>query len=155
MVKPNFLNLDAELWLYPRRLGRLPLSLCLYHSAKQIGLPILEALAELQSEGSSSKRKLTFKATPRAGCITTLRLLLVPDHEDLHVLNVASESESATIQMTDIGLPLVRDAVRSWLEGGEDFGVSAQHSGLRPDQLGTLDRTSGELWFWGPNYVSP
>ncbi len=155
MVKPSFLNLDAELWLYPHRLGRSQLSLCLYHSAKEIGLPILEALDELQSEGSLSKRTLTFKATPRAGCITTLRLLRVTDDEDLHVLNVASENDTATIQMTDIGLPLFRDAVRGWLEGGEDFGVSAQHSDLKPRQLGTLDRASGELWFWGPTYVSP
>lgn len=155
MVKPNFLNLNAELWLHRHRLGRSQLSLCLYHSAEQIGLPILEALAELQSDGSSSQRTLTFKATDRAGCITTLRLLLVPDHEDLHVLNVASENEIATIQMTDIGLPLIRDAVRSWLDGGEDFGVSAQHSDLKPRQLGKLDRTSGELWYWGPTYISP
>lgn len=42
-----------------------------------------------------------------------------------------------------------------WHAGGEDFGVAPRHSDYKATQLRQLDRSSGELWFWGPQYAGP
>ena len=67
----------------------------------------------------------------------------------------AHSGDNKTIEMTSDGLTLLASAIRSWLAGAEDFGVSSRKSKPKPKQLGKLDRESGELWFWGPFYAGP
>ena len=155
MVKPSFVNLDVECWMHPAKLGRSQPALCLYHASNQIGRPILDVLDELQADENSSQRVLTFKPSKRKGGITKLCLLLIPECDDLRVMNIAADNATATIQITAIGLQLICKAVTTWLNGGEDFGAHARHPDRKPRELGRLDRTSGELWFWGPTYLTP
>lgn len=96
---------------------------------------------------------LTFAQTSRERPISSLRLMRVSSRDDLKVMSIRCESDSAMIEMTDVGLDLLIDAVDQWLEGAEDFGVSASHSTMKPKELGVLDRESAELWFWGPYYA--
>lgn len=70
-------------------------------------------------------------------------------------MSIKSDSDAATIEMTDVGLGLLIVACAKWLDGSEDFGVSPRHSTLRTKELGELDRQSGELWFWGPSHAGP
>ena len=84
-----------------------------------------------------------------------LTFLLVPKREDLKVMNIRRDTDTATIEMTDDGFALITDAVASWLAGAEDFGVSPRQSSLNRRQFGRLDQESGELWFWGPGYAGP
>lgn len=70
-------------------------------------------------------------------------------------MSIRHDKETAAIEMTDQGLGLMTDAITSWLGGAEDFGIAPDHSGLKPKQLGKLDRESAELWFWGPGYYAP
>jgi hypothetical protein len=57
--------------------------------------------------------------------------------------------------MTNRGLDLLLGAVARWLEGAEDFSVCPRHSDLKSKDLGPLDHSSVELWFWGPGYAGP
>lgn len=155
MVKPELLNLGIEIWIHPGKLGVSQPSLCLYHSSKKSGDQLLSILDEMQSEDCPSKHTLTFKPTDRHGTVTTLRLLQIAGYTDLRVMNIASETNVATIQMTAIGRDIIKSGILKWLDGAEDFCVSVRNSKLKPGQLGRLDRTSGELWFWGPTYIGP
>ncbi len=69
--------------------------------------------------------------------------MLVPDREDLKVMNIDCDADAATIEMTQCGLLLIIDAVASWLVGAEDFGISPRHASLKPKQFGRLDNESG------------
>jgi hypothetical protein len=155
IVKPEFLNLDIDIWTYPKKLGVSEPSLCLFHSSTQSGKQLLSALDEMQLEGCPSKRTLTFRPTERRGSVTTLRLLLIAESSDLRVMNIACDRNIATIQMTAIGRHIIQSGILNWLDGLEDFGVSAGHSTLKRRELGKLDHTSAELWFWGPTFDSP
>jgi hypothetical protein len=112
----------------------------------------LRALEELETEGSPSKRTLTFKPSQRPKSISTLRLRLVTEDEQFRVMNISRANATVTIEMTLAGLEIVRDAVIAWDDGAEDFGISPENADLKERQLGTRDLTSGELWFWGPKY---
>ena len=70
-------------------------------------------------------------------------------------MNISRENDIATIATTPIGLAIVRDAILTWGEGAEDFGISAEHSDLKKRELGPRDLASGEMWFWGPVYSGP
>lgn len=155
MVKPEFERVNIDAWMSPEKLGDSTLSLCLFHASKQFGKPILDAIDELKVEGSPSRRTLTFMPSSRPRGVTTLRMCLVAERDDLRVMKIGCETSVATIQMTCEGLPLIRKAIVKWLEGAEDFGVSARDSSLKPSELGPLDRDSAELWFWGPGYIGP
>lgn len=154
-MKPEFLNLDIEVWIHPERLGVSQPSLCLFHSSKHAGGQLLSALDEMQTEGCPSKRTLTFQLTKRLRSVTTLQICLVAECTNLRVMNIVSETTVATIKVTSIGRLLLQNGVLNWLDGNEDFGVSSRHSGLKRSELGELDRTSGELWFWGPTLIGP
>jgi single-stranded DNA-specific DHH superfamily exonuclease len=155
MVKPKFENLDIDAWIYPGKLGRSSPSVCLFHPTEHVGHEILDAVDELKIEGCPSKRKLTFRPSKRSHGIISLKLLLVSASDELLVMNIACEAAAATIQMTEMGLPLVREALSKWMNGSEDFGVSPRQSSLDERNLGQLDRASAELWFWGPGYDGP
>ncbi len=151
----QFTNIDVECWRHAGELGLAEPSLCLYHATADRGREILQALDELQAEGCDSQRALTFRPSQRDRSIGTLRLRLVAPTNELRVMNISCEPGTATIEMTPVGLPLVRHAVSAWCDGGEDFGVSPAHANLKKRELGIQDTTSGELWFWGPGYAGP
>ncbi len=155
MVKPEFENLEIDFWVHPGKLGVTQPSLCLFHDAVQIGTPLLDALTELKGTTCPSQRTLTFRACSRKLALCKLKLMLVPDREDLKVMNIDCDADAATIEMTQCGLLLIIDAVASWLVGAEDFGISPRHASLKPKQFGRLDNESGELWFWGPGSYAP
>jgi hypothetical protein len=155
MVKHEFENLAIDFWVYPGKLGSAGPSLCLYHDAAQKGTPLFDALTELKRQTCPVRRSLTFNGCSRRLALRELKLMLVPEREDLRIMNIRHDADTGTIEMTDAGLALMTDAVASWLVGGEDFGVSPRHSSLKPNQFGKLDKTSGELWFWGPGYYAP
>jgi hypothetical protein len=154
-VKSKFANLELDFWVHPGRLGIAQTSLCLFHDSKEIGFPILDALNELKNEAWPAKRKLTFVKCTRKRALLSLRLMAVPNREDLQVMSIRADSDGATIEMTDKGLRLLIEACTAWLGGAEDFGISPRHSTFKPKDHGKLDLESGELWFWGPGYTGP
>jgi hypothetical protein len=155
MVKPNFSNLQIEVWVYPGKLGFSQPSLCLFHESPKEGKEILDALTELQQDTGPARRTLTFKDCLRKSTLPKLTLMLVSQREDLAIMSIRCDREGATIEMTRDGVALLASGVTSWLAGAEDFGVSPRHSKLKPNELGKLDRESAELWFWGPFYAGP
>jgi hypothetical protein len=155
MVKPAFDDLEIDFWVHPGKLGVAQPSLCVFHNTPKMGTQFLEALTELRDQTCPAKRTLTFTACSRNSALRKLTFMLIAESEDLRVLNIRRDLDTATIEMTDIGLSLLIDAFSSWLAGTEDFGVSPRHSSLTPKQFGRLDRESGEIWFWGPNYAGP
>jgi hypothetical protein len=150
MPKPGFQNLEIQCWEHVRKLGIAGSAICLFRTASDHGERLLQALDELLAEGAASKRTATFKPSGRKREIDTLRLLLVPPRADLCVLSITREQATATIEMTETGLQLIRKAITTWCQGGEDFGVSPNHGNRRKRELGSLDLASMELWFWGP-----
>ena len=155
MVKPAFADLAPDFWIHRGKLGITQPSLCLFHDSVEVGSPILDALNELRNEKWPAHRKITFITCSRERGLLNLRLIVVPKREDLQVMNIRHDSETATIEMTDEGLELLCKAFTSWLAGAEDFGVSPRRSILTPKAFGKLDHESGELWFWGPGYTGP
>lgn len=91
----------------------------------------------------------------RERALSNLRLMAVPDREDLQVMSIRRESDTAIIEMTEEGLKLLIEACTAWLSGAEDFGVSPRQSTVKPKDFGRPDRESGELWFWGPGCAGP
>jgi hypothetical protein len=155
MVKPTFQDLPVDFWVFPGKLGTTEPSLCFYHNKTEVGREILDALVELDDAKGPARRTLTFHRCSRPTPLLTLKFAVVPEREDLKVMNISRENETATIEMTDRGLRVMIDAITSWLGGAEDFGISADASSLKRKQLGKLDLESIELWFWGPGYHAP
>lgn len=155
MIKPAFEKLPIECWIYSGRLGFDQPSICLFHQSKALGKELLDAVKELQSADCPAQRVLTFAGCSRKRAVTRLTILVVRESERLRVMNIRCAEDTATIEMTERGLPLLMDAIASWLAGAEDFGVAPRHASLPAKELGTLDRESGELWFWGPGYYAP
>ena len=156
-MKRYFQNIDIECWVLPgRELRSADPCVCVYHTARESGVAaVLSALEELEADGPRSKRTLTLKPCTRPKSISTLRLRLIVESEQLRVMNISKENVAVTIEMTPIGLEIVRDAIIAWGEEAEDFGISAEHSDLKKRQLGVRDLASGEMWFWGPRYYAP
>lgn len=155
MVKPQFSNLKVDLWVHDGRIGVAQHNLCLFHGSVEGGSPILDALNELRQESRPAQRTLTLASSSRKRALTNMRLVVATEREDLRVMNIRHDTENATIEMTGDGLAMLIDACTAWFGGAEDFGVSSRQSALKPKELGTLDRESGELWFWGPGYDGP
>ena len=155
MVYPAFANLEVEFWLHRGRLGITEPSLCLFHSSVADGTPILDALRELSEESCPAQRALTFAPNSRECQLKKLTVRLTARRDDLKIMHIGHETDVAFIETTPEGLQLLIDALETWLAGAEDFGVSPRLSGLSSKNLGELDRKSGELWFWGPDYVAP
>ena len=151
----QFADIDVECWEHAGKLGLAEPSLCLCHATVDRGREILLALDGLQAEGIDSQRALTFRQSQRDRSIGTLRLRLVAPTNELRVMNISCGPGTAIIEMTPVGLPLVRHAVSVWCDGGEDFGVSTRHANLKQRELGIQDTASGELWFWGLGYAGP
>jgi hypothetical protein len=152
MVKPQFCDVNVECWLHRERLGRTQKSICLSHDSLKDGIILLEAFDELLAEEPPAQRIVRFRGTTRPKSYSSLRLRLVPKSEELQVFHVSREEDTALIEMTAVGLPLIRAGIVTWCAGGEDFGVSVEHADLPKKQLGGRDIASMELWFWGPVY---
>lgn len=152
MIKPKFVDLKVDFWLYPGKCGLSRPTLCVYHQSREIGAPILDAIFELKSGACPVKRTLTFLPRSRKPALTTLQLWRVSGSAELCVMNMRCNVDQAIIEMTDVGLELLTDAFSKWLAGGEDFGVAPRHANLKSKELGRLDDESLELWFWGPSY---
>ena len=155
MVMPAFRDLEVDLWVHPRKLGIAEPSICLFHDRCEAGAQILDAIAELVDEARPAQRTITFKPCSRPHALGKLKLKLEAIGDDLKIMHIGLDRDTATIEMTDEGLSLLKKALETWLAGGEDFGVSPRHSPLKPKAFGKLDKESGELWFWGPGYASP
>jgi hypothetical protein len=155
MIKPAFENVDADLWVHPGKLGLAEPSVCLYHDRRDSGAQIRDAISELGECAYGDRRTITFKACPRPRAFRKLKMKFDAVGDDLKVMHISIDRETATIIMTDDGLALLKSALQTWLDGGEDFGVSPRQSGLKPKAFGKLDRESGELWFWGTGYLGP
>jgi hypothetical protein len=112
-------------------------------------------LDELEREGCPSRRTATFRPCERKSVITKLKAKLVAESEELQLMHISCDGDGATVEMTAAGLGVIRTAVESWLQGSEDFGVHPQSSRLPKRSLGKRDRTSAEIWFWGPCYYAP
>src|SRR5688500_18449723 len=128
MVHRRFQNLDIDCWIHDGKLGVSQPSVCFSHVAPRLSEAcgaILLALDELHSDGPPAKRTLTFKPTSRRTNISTCRLSLLAESEQLRVLNISCESASCAIDMTVTGSLLLRDAIVIWRDGGEDFGISS------------------------------
>jgi hypothetical protein len=155
MVKPAFEDLEVDLWVHPHRLGVAQPSICLFHDRRDSGTQIRDAIAELGGDARPAQRTITFRPCSRPRALRTLKLKLDSIGDDLKIMHIGLDRDTATINMTDEGLSLLKNALATWLDGGEDFGVSPRHSPLKPKSFGKLDKESGELWFWGPGYAGP
>lgn len=151
MTFSAFQNLKIEIWFHPDRLGATRGCLCVFHSSAELGKELLDALLDLHAADRPQKRALTFAACERRLAIRKLVLSLSPPTDDLKVMSIRRDGDSAVIEMTPEGLQIMIDGVQSWLSGSEDFCVSPGLSENIPEkQFGRLDRESTELWFWGP-----
>jgi hypothetical protein len=128
---------------------------CLFHDRLDAGNQILDALAELGSEPRPAQRTITFKPCSRPHALGKMNLKLESISDALKVMYIAFERDTATIELTDEGLSLLKNSLETWLAGGEDFGVSPRHGAMKRKAFGKLDQESGELWFWGPGYAGP
>ena len=155
MVMPAFQDLEVELWVHQRKLGIARPSICLFHERCEAGVQILDAIVELVEEARPAQRTMTFKPCSRPHALGKMKLKLKAIDDDLKIMHIGADRNTATIEMTDEGLSLLKNALETWLAGGEDFGVSPRHSTRKPQAYGKLDKDSGELWFWGPGYASP
>lgn len=155
MVMPQYSNLEIDFWIHDGKLGLSAPTLCLFHDSPQHGTAILDALNELLNGSCPAQRTLTFANCERASALSNMRLLYVPEREELLVMNIRHRRPSATIEATAEGLKLLITAFTEWHVGGEDFGVCPRRSDFKQKQLGQLDRSSIELWFWGPRYAGP
>lgn len=150
MPKDYLQNIDVECWREVSKLGKSRTTLCFYHSHVEQGRELLQAIDELSLEGPPARRAATFKPCERKRSIAMLRLSLVADGPTLRVMHVAMEDGAATIEMTAIGLAILRDGLTTWCQGCEDFGVSVGRAKLPRRELGERDKASPEVWFWGP-----
>lgn len=155
MTFPAYENLQVDFWVYPGKVGVSRPTLCLFHQTLDVGSPILIALQELHGETPPARRTLTFATCAQKRPVKKLSLNFTANRDDLRVMNIQVDGDSAIIEMTRNGLDLMVDKVSAWLNGKEDFGVSPGSSHLRPKEFGPLDRESKELWFWGPGYAGP
>lgn len=147
-------KLNVECWLHPRELGKLGFSeptICLYHSTKDAGTPMLEALSLLRTNSAKRECSFAFAGSKRERSIVKLIVRVLAPSEALHVMCIQHAVEVGTIEVTEAGLELLITAVGAWLTGSEDFGVSPEQCGRKRNRLGQRDRESGELWFWGPD----
>lgn len=154
-MKPAFQNLEVDLWVHAGKLGIAQPSICLFHDRREEGFQILEAIVELVNEDRPAQRTITFKPCSRPHALGKLKLKVESIGDDLKIMHIGFDRATATIEMTDEGLSLLKNALRTWLAGGEDFGVSPRHGSLKSKAIGKLDKESGELWFWGPGYLGP
>ena len=150
LTYPQFSNLNVACWQHPKKLGFAVPTVCLHRENTDAGRPLLNALEELSMESPPAQRILTFKPTQKKKGISKLRLQFVLPSDELRVINIACTPGTADIVMTAKGLEVLREAILTWLNGGEDFGIHARNSDLKQRELGALDKSSGELWFWGP-----
>jgi len=150
MSKPYLQQIAVECWEHPCKLGHSQPTVCLFHNEVDLGRPILIAFDELQAEGPPAQRAISFKPSSRRRCLLHMKLRLVPSSEGIRVLHIRCDNATAVLEMTEIGLQLLRSSVAKWCSGFEDFGIAPDHAGVTKRQLGPQDTSSGELWFWGP-----
>ncbi|MBX7106380.1 MAG: hypothetical protein K1X57_20045 [Gemmataceae bacterium] len=155
MVKTSFENVDAELWVHPGKLGIAQPSVCLFHKSRESGAQLLDAISELSGDARPAQRVITFRSCLRPRPLRKMKMKLDSIGDDLKIMHIGFDRDTATITLTEVGLSLLKSALQIWLDGGEDFGVSPRNSALNPKAFGKFDRESGELWFWGPGYAGP
>lgn len=150
MPYSRFSSLDVECWEHSGKLGIATPTVCLFHAKVELSRPILAALNELAAEPPPSKRTITFKATSRKTSFATMRLSLVEPRTGLRVMHFTIEPDAVSIEMTPAGLAVLRDGVATWCGGAEDFGIDSRRTKFKKHELGSLDKSCGEIWFWGP-----
>jgi hypothetical protein len=155
MPHPAYQNLSVEFWLHPAVLGTTGPTFCLVRAAIDQGAEILQACIELKQQTLPARLTLTFAPSARKMAYSKLHLQLVAERAELRVMNLRQEVGGAILEMTVFGLEMIISAVKQWLAGSEDFGISTLDSNLHKKQLGELDSCWGELWFWGPHYAGP
>jgi len=155
MAKLAFENVDADLWVHPGKLGVVQPSVCLFHGSRDAGAQILDAISALSGDARPAQRTITFRTCLRPRPLRKLKMKLDSIVDDLKIMHIGFDRDTATINLTDEGVSLLKSALQTWVDGGEDFGVSPRNSALKPKAFGKLDMESGELWFWGPGYAGP
>ena len=155
MPKPDFVQMDVQCWMHPGKFGVTEPTICLHHRAAELGRPIIQALDELSTETPPSSRMLTFLPSSQKHVLTAIPLRCVATRNELRLVHISCRQETVTVEMTQVGLDVLRDALTAWFLGQEDFRVSPRHAKLNRDEWGPLDKSSGELWFWGPGYAGP
>ena len=155
MVKPHFADVDMDCGRHPGKLGIAEPSVYVCVTDPEAIDILSQAISELMADGSPSKRTLTFRASENPKRQKLLRLRLLPGGDELRVMHIGCSGDSVEIDLTLIGLELLRGAIASWRNGNEDFGIAPRHSRLRKAELGVRDLASGEHWFWGPTYAGP
>lgn len=154
-MKPYLQNIPVDCWAYQGRLGVAERNVCLFHPVAEPCKPLLEALDELESAGLPARRAMSFHRCDRPGRIATLKVRLLSATEELRVMHLDYADATVVLELTPPGLKILRQAIVEWGDGREDFGVSPRLSGLSRKQLGAKDRSTAELWFWGPGYDAP
>lgn len=155
MVKPAFTGIDVQVWRSRKKFKGTEPYICLFHESRELGMPILEVLRELEVSELPARRTLTFTTRQQPERFRKMQLVLVDSTEDLRVMHVSCAEDAVVVQLTLLGLDVFREGLQAWFKGSEDFCVSVDQASLKRKQLGRLDRASGELWFWGPGYAGP
>ena len=155
MVKRQFQNLNMECWEHPGKLGLSRPFICLQGDAAAAEV-VLAAIDELTASGPPCRRTLTLRPHSRPQPISTLKISLVLESDELLQMSLTREDAQASLEFTVQGLEEFRRAVMLWRNGSEDFSVhpdgsrKARHIKKR-DELRAKDLASGELWFWTPH----
>lgn len=150
----EFQNLMIQCWVHSGKLGTHQPLLCVQANPGE-GTVLLKAIDELSADGPPSTRTLTLNPTKQRKPITTIRILLSPESEELKQMSLTRSGKVATLEFTATGLDAFRESVVNWLKGTADFslhpiGNQKSRDLKRKGELGLKDLESGELWFWTP-----
>lgn len=156
MVQPYLQSLPVDCWRHRGRLGVAEVNLCLFHDRCDAGIePLLRVADELEREGPGARRTVGVRPCGRPHPVTQLKLSLHAVSPELRVMCVDCDAGIGRIDLTPIGLAAWRDAIGAWSQGMEDYGLAPRHGESDRRRLGDKDRTSAEIWFWGPGYHGP
>lgn len=144
----QFQNLAIECWQHAGpRLGVADRALCLLAEPDAIR-ELLTAVDEIAANVPPAKRALTFKPCGRKKSCTRIKLVLLPESDDLREMSATRAGEIATLEFTPAGLQRFRRAVESWMNGGEDFSVHPCIEKRNGREAPAKDLQSMEVWFW-------
>ena len=110
--------------MHPGKFGVTEPTICLHHRAAELGRPIIQALDELSTETPPSSRMLTFLPSSQKHVLTAIPLRCVATRNELRLMHISCRQETVTVEMTQVELGVLRDALTAWCLGQEDFRVS-------------------------------
>jgi len=144
----QYQDLTIECWQHAGpRLGIADRALCLRADADAIR-GLITIMGEIAGLPVPARRSLTLRPTRRPTGCSTIRIVLLPQSDDLHEMSATRLEEVATVELTPAGLEKSRFALDRWRDGGEDFSIHPRAARNSLKNLPSKDRETAEIWFW-------